>query len=566
MKKFYKYLFLILPIFIHSQFRTYSNIRFVDCEENSYQEQWGITLSVPGDGNYNKAKDNLQSTYYNNHSKQRFFNESLLEYNTLGKNKAYQKISSSNFSIEEKDFLKLWLSYYTKNKDDYENYLLNFKTKYKNNLDFIKLELRYELVENPKILSRNSKKYLEITQQIDSILLTKISNEDHLYFSLLKIDFTIFEGDLKKNNEKKIEFFKEIWKLSKDKMNYKSVKRILKDNESDDFQIKSWVNEKEKENEKLTSAEKIYSLLDNQTKEEFKISTEVLENKITEIFDKETDRMQKDHIVALVVSCSIDDTPYYNSEKINFSEDFKKKYILNCTKETCFEKLKTLSIYFKKTLVGKNVINNDYNEYKRFPLNEIQAGYATVINLNYKNRKKVLYFENDMFTYLDTKPMDFHTKTSAFIEYMIDNPLYFEDRDLISNGSFEEIKTYEDLKKLNMEMDKLVLKFPGSIGIKSTQILFKKHFSYLVFKNELQSFYLDYFKNVIDFYALSQKNNFIRYVNWLFDPFVEDKAYPFENFNKKLTKDTRGKVIAYLQLKISENPHSKNLKEMSEKI
>lgn len=566
-------LLVLLSFNLHAQF-SFFNFNYADCTENSFQEQLGINLSVPHEGSFKKVKDQLNSEYYKNHKIEAFYIESLLNYNTLGKIKTHQIISQSVLSSEDKDFLKVWLSYYSKNSDDYKKLSQDFKKKYKNNLNLSKLELRKNLVDIQKFFNSKREERENGLLCVDSILQTKLNTDDRLYFSLLKLDFQNFDKDYVKNDVLKFYAFKKLWSQSKDRMNYIAVSRMVKRCEKDCDDIENWIAEQQNAERKFKGAEQVYLLILKQSKSE-NPSVQELQNDIHGIFNKETSENQKDQIKGLVTSCALEKVPNlglfmnnYNS-KIKFEPSFIEKFSLQCTKENCFEKFKELGDFFVKT-IDKNKINEMYNKLKKYSLDDIKAGYGLLVYVNYMNSMMKSGFEDELGMYTDHKPNEFYYETSVMLSYLSENPLYFEERDYTFDKSYSEIKTKEDLLKLNLEMDKLVQKYPGSLGIRMKQITLKDHFKKLIPQTELQNFYFDYFTNIIEFYSINQKWDFREFESLFFDSYSQEGKFgswnPFQNFYRKLSKDSINKINKFLDQKIKEFPVSQNIKSIASRI
>ncbi|RZJ98943.1 MAG: hypothetical protein EOO46_23315, partial [Flavobacterium sp.] len=63
MKKYFVLAFLLLTVKSHSQFDFAKN-NYYNCQESSYQLNYGITLSSPIKGNYEKANELLNTPYF----------------------------------------------------------------------------------------------------------------------------------------------------------------------------------------------------------------------------------------------------------------------------------------------------------------------------------------------------------------------------------------------------------------------------------------------------------------------------------------------------------------------
>ncbi|AZA99590.1 hypothetical protein EG359_08180 [Chryseobacterium joostei] len=582
MKNIFKFIALLFPVIFSAQFNFFS-YTYADCLEESFQEQLGINLSISKEGSYKKAKDLLKSDYYQKHTKESFFIQTLLDYNTLGKEKAYRKISESKLSGEDQDFLKVWLALYTQNPADYEILYSGFRKKYPYNMEAMKLYFRSKMIDANRLSGVSYTEKQKALVSIDSLMSTKLSSDAQLYFSLLKLDFKDFDRASIKNSQIKFSEFRKLWNSSRDKMNYIGVGRIIGHCEADCDSVSVWISEKREEDRPFTSTEKVYVLLNRQMKKDTeKLSVFELQKKISEIYEKENNEEQKDHLRGLVTAFSMDKVPDLGFlmegavRKINFSPEFLKKFTLQCkSREACFEKLKVLikqtdySVLGNSEEVQSQVLSEVQKELGKYPLEIVKQGYGLLVYTNTMNKLLLLFMEDGLGKYKENTPTEIYSSTSSLLEYIAENPLYYEEVNYGSENGYKEINSKEKLREFNTKMEKIISDFPGALGIRLKYIFLKNQFSELVPQNERQNFYFDYLKNIVDFFCLNQRLDFVDFENLFFSSFMEkreDLLMPFKEFYTKLDISTQKKINDYLNLKIKEFPRSENLKRISEKL
>lgn len=189
MKKTLLLLFLIHFTVSNSQINFGDNY-YSDCLKSSYTMNYAISLSSPK-GNFNSAKELLKNDYFNNHKFESALISSLLDYNTIGSKQVEEHLATSNLSKEQQDFVRLWISFYTKNFNVYQKQLASFQEHYPSNYLPIKLRLRAILnYRDANIWNQIKEKKESSIATIDSLLqINTIEKEDRIYFSLLKLDF-----------------------------------------------------------------------------------------------------------------------------------------------------------------------------------------------------------------------------------------------------------------------------------------------------------------------------------------------------------------------------------------
>ncbi len=213
---------------------------YADCQIDAYFEQLGINISSTENGNYLNAKLLLDQTYFNNNPKAKLFIECILDYNTKGKIYTYEKINNLQLSQEEKDFLKLWLSYYTNNTDDFEFLHNEFSITYPNNISLKKIEFRKEI---STYVLYNEEDRIKQKNLINEVLQTELPTSDRVYFLLLNIDFygIIKDDNFVEPDNNRFKDFLKVWNDYKDQIHYKGIDRIIENCSENCENILNWV-------------------------------------------------------------------------------------------------------------------------------------------------------------------------------------------------------------------------------------------------------------------------------------------------------------------------------------
>ena len=214
-KKLFLILFFAISLCLNAQL-TITSPFFCDSYEDSYQLNYGISLCDPEKGNYEEASRFLKNADLNKKSKNQYYLQSLINFQTKGKKVTHQLIDSSELNQKEKQILKLWLFAVTNNDDDYAINLRDVLGKYSDDPDVKKIELK-------KILNDRSDLIFTVTD-FDSLSNSiqkisqnpKLSKEDRLYFQLLKLDsdYYIYGNDrnLESLRKRIVLDYAELWK------------------------------------------------------------------------------------------------------------------------------------------------------------------------------------------------------------------------------------------------------------------------------------------------------------------------------------------------------------------
>lgn len=570
-------LLLIINVF-PAQLSDFLSQQYIDCLEDNYQLDLGISLSQINEGSYQKAIELLETDYYKSHPKEKFLIQNLLDYNTKGKKYTYQTIEESNLSSEEKDFTKLWLSYYTNNNNDYEVMLKDFKKKYPSNLELLKLEIKKELNER-KFLSDLT----QYSKEIDSVLtLPDLSTQNKLHFTLTKLDVSELDEDYEKNKLKKYLNFIEFWKEHKEKINYNYASKVqLDDCKTKDCEtFNDWILEQKEKNSPTNPSNKIFSLLLQQVNSDSGLPIPTLQKKIDLLLSQETEITEIQNIKALVNVYFLTKEPDFGFwfkgmlKPIPFDANFRKKYLVTLNKQECIENIKTIAQEFakeKNKTIDLQTLQEMQKEATKYPVEDVKVMYGILVFLKHYARSLEKALATDLGYYKDSPQDEIYTDSKLMLNYLEKNPLFYDDNLITaSDAKFKDIVKKQDLDTFSQNMLKLTDKYPYAYGIQLKYLTTLSQYENLVYKEELQNYYLDYLKKTIDLLSINQKLDFNNLETLLFINFKNLEGSGLinyykvsEDFFKKIDVENKKIAMKYLLQKINENPYHNNLKEMA---
>lgn len=555
------------------------NDYFFDCNYSSYQINYAISLASPN-GNYTNAQELLKTHFFKNNIDKATQIQALLTHNTLGKEKAISIINSANISEEEKDFAKLWLSFYTNNTTEYNALLVAFQKKYTANYNPIKLKLRGVLNY------RDANMWNEIKEQkpqsiktLDSLIgLPNVTNEDKLYFSLMKLDFlkkNDFRSEEKKYSEEELlDKVVELYQKNKSLFELEILKNTLNKSESKKYKnlIKE-INDEQAKTSTYTSTEKVLALLLEYNNLDKKIKVSDVESSINKLLSIEKNATEISKIKALLNVFSLHSEPDLGFmmkgilKPIPFSKEFKQSFSsTSLSKQVLVEKIKSVLKEPQFAEIDKNSskLNEELETIKDLSIEDIHAFYGLIIFSSYyaKSLQSLKY----AFGSFQDKPerKDYET-VESFIQFLEKNPLYHDDSRYFFN--YLDLKNDEGFQKFITQINLLKDKFPGSAtilrnGLDCIQINNEK-----VSENNLQYFYTSYFKLAIDYLAISKiiksKNDYdselfsgnLRYK-------LEHGSTYFENFFSVFSQESKKESEQYLDVVLQKNQANKDLNEI----
>ncbi|HLO72832.1 MAG TPA: hypothetical protein VK164_02760 [Flavobacterium sp.] len=555
------------------------NDYFFDCNYSSYQINYAISLASPN-GNYTNAQELLKTHFFKNNIDKATQIQALLTHNTLGKEKAISIINSANISEEEKDFAKLWLSFYTNNTTEYNALLVAFQKKYTANYNPIKLKLRGVLNY------RDANMWNEIKEQkpqsiktLDSLIgLPNVTNEDKLYFSLMKLDFlkkNNFRSEEKKYSEEELlDKVVELYQKNKSLFELEILKNTLNKSESKKYKnlIKE-INDEQAKTSTYTSTEKVLALLLEYNNLDKKIKVSDVESSINKLLSIEKNATEISKIKALLNVFSLPSEPDLGFmmkgilKPIPFSKEFKQSFSsTSLSKQVLVEKIKSVLKEPQFAEIDKNSskLNEELETIKDLSIEDIHAFYGLIVFSSYyaKSLQSLKY----AFGNFQDKPerKDYET-VESFIQFLEKNPLYHDDSRYFFN--YLDLKNDEGFQKFITQINILKDKFPGSAtilrnGLDCIQINNEK-----VSENNLQYFYTSYFKLAIDYLAISKiiksKNDYdselfsgnLRYK-------LEHGSTYFENFFSVFSQESKKESEQYLDVVLQKNQANKDLNEI----
>lgn len=555
------------------------NDYFFDCNYSSYQINYAISLASPN-GNYTNAQELLKTHFFKNNIDKATQIQALLTHNTLGKEKAISIINSANISEEEKDFAKLWLSFYTNNTTEYNALLVAFQKKYTANYNPIKLKLRGVLNY------RDANMWNEIKEQkpqsiktLDSLIgLPNVTNEDKLYFSLMKLDFLkkndFLSEEKKYSEEELLDKVVELYQKNKSLFELEILKNTL--NKSESKKYKNLIKEIDDEQAKTstyTSTEKVLALLLEYNNLDKKIKVSDVESSINKLLSIEKNATEISKIKALLNVFSLPSEPDLGFmmkgilKPIPFSKEFKQSFSsTSLSKQVMVEKINSVLKEPQFAEIDKNSskLNEELETIKDLSIEDIHAFYGLIVFSSYyaKSLQSLKY----AFGSFQDKPerKDYET-VESFIQFLEKNPLYHDDSRYFFN--YLDLKNDEGFQKFITQINILKDKFPGSAtilrnGLDCIQINNEK-----VSENNLQYFYTSYFKLAIDYLAISKiiksKNDYdselfsgnLRYK-------LEHGSTYFENFFSVFSQESKKESEQYLDVVLQKNQANKDLNEI----
>ncbi|WP_147366824.1 hypothetical protein [Epilithonimonas arachidiradicis] len=209
---------------------------FSDSLDDYYYLNYGVSLCNPKDGNYEDALKFLQDVNLKKNSKNVIYLEYLISFQTEGRLTTFEKINNSQLNEKDKDFLKLWLFAVTHNDNDFTEELNKNQKKYYNDLEIKKIDIRKKLQDRHDLIYTNFD-IKSICNDIDQVIANqKLSKDDELFFSALKLDFEYYlsadSKTVKTERDRILKEYSMIWKLNKSyfKDNYTKLNFKLKSN------------------------------------------------------------------------------------------------------------------------------------------------------------------------------------------------------------------------------------------------------------------------------------------------------------------------------------------------
>lgn len=581
-----KYFILLFALFITKSNAQLDFLKdyYFDCNSNSYQMNYAITLASPN-GNYAKALELLNTDSFKKNIENTTKINALLTHNTLGKEKAVAIINNAKISPEEQDFSKLWLSFYTNNTSEYDALLADFKKKYPTNYNPIKLRLRAILnYRDANIWNEIKEKKQQSIKTLDSLISsTNITNEDKLYFSLMKLDFLkkkdfrTEEKDYSK--EELLDKVVELYQKNKSLFQLEILKNNLKKSDSKKYnQLLKEIDDELTKNYESSSTDKVLNLLLEHNNSEKKGKVSDLESSINKILSIEKNTTEISKVKALLNAFSLPKEPDLGFfmkgllDPIPFSKEFKQNSMsTNSSKQTLIENIKSVINEPQFAEIDKNSskFNEELETIKDLSVEDINAFYGLIVFSSYyaKSLKGLKY----SFGNFQDKPENKDYETiESFLQFLENNPLYLNNSRYFF--SYLDLKNDDGFKKFITQFDLLKNKYPGSASILRNGLDCFQINNEKISENNLQYFYISYFKLAIDYLTISRiiksKND---YDTELFSGNLRyKKEYTFstyfENFFNAFSNESKKEAEQYLNAVLEKNQDNNNLKEIKSLI
>lgn len=569
-----------------SQFKLFQQYYF-DCENGSYEMNQAISYSSY-EGNYEKAKELLtKQDFFQKNTDEKLKIEALLAFNLFGEKKSNEIIETSTLSKENKDFAKLWVSFYT-DTDKFNKQVIVFREKYPNNYEVLKLKMR-------KIINyRDKNMWNEIKEDkpnsiatIDSLLnLNSLSPQNKLFFSLMKIDFESKNDfrEEKEASEKKLRNeLLDLYEVYKDYFSGHQLLKILKDcDNSKCNEIKKEAAEKINKQNTSSSTELALGYLMNYNNSEGKVSIAELEKTINTILVNEKDSTEKDQVNALLTVFSLAEEPDLGFmmkgllKPIKFTNDFKSKIQINKSKEEILASIRNLLLDKSSTSIGSHIstenIDQELDQMRQLSTPDIKAFYGLTIFSQYY-AKLFLKMSEESFAVFQTSPKgdELHS-IDLYCKFLTNNPLYSETGKYIMK--FCRVNSSAELLDLSNNLIEVKKKFPASKAVQKNIIAsFIGNKEFINVENR-DAVYKNFVETLIEFIkepnALKkEKTDGLSYIYSL--NLSEDEIFPdYDNLLKKfyeaLSPNSRKEIEKIIVKAADENTENKSLQELKKEF
>lgn len=589
MKKHILLIIVLIASKSQGQFRVFENYYF-DCLESSYQMNYGITLSSI-EGNYEKANTFLNSDFLKNNPEKQILIKALLCYNTLGKKRAYELIDTNLTSEEKKESAKLWLSFYSKNNEEFNQNYTVFRKKHPDNYEPLKLKFRGHIDYRDKNFWNdiyNEKQ--NSLRSIDSLLaLNSVKNEDRIYFSLIKLEFLKKEETDRKEDKVDIVYPQErlisellsLWKANKTLFNTSNLSRLIDDCTTDDCkEAIAYLAEEARKTDTSSSTQKTVALLVRQNNgDDVKPSVAELEKSIMLI--KSTEKSQKEiaRINALITVFSLEKEPelgfFFRGmlKPIAFSTAFKQKSTGTQDKASLLADIESVMNEAAKENGNSGFVENFKNEsetLKNLSVDDLKALYGlAVFSQEYAKLLKSA-FQTSFLNYSESPSFEEISDIRKYVAFLEKNPLYYDKS--AHSFNYPDLKSEKDVWYLIEETKRLKEKFPGSMALLNNCILTLSYNHEAVSDAQKQNFYLIYIKFLCDLFPLmpeksiSDTSEGCDYFPTLNTRNLFSKSNCFEDFYKLLSKESQKELENYISQKLIENPGDKKLISLTNMI
>lgn len=555
---------------------------FVFTQKDFYNLNAGISFATEKDGDYRKAKELLGNEYFKANPETAFYINSLLTFNTKGKNAALEMIAKSGFSAEKKNFLMIWLSYFSDYREDYFQLLSDFEKKHPHNPEYFKFKTYLEIRENAKAIGTSTRFRDDFYRRMNTAIKNSKTSEDKMLFRLAKLDMKSFEEDYKDAENTRIDSLYTLWKDNKNLFSHKGLENtILSCESSKCLEMKSWISAEEKKFEKniYTKEEEILTKLIIQGKKDSdkKIALPELENTL-DIFISNSNSNKKNDFKAMLSIYFLEKEPKVGMmaglfSPIPFSAGFRTKYQLSMTKDQMIARLKEIAQdpdyenSFREGMADKFL--KEIDNLKVYGIDDLRVMYGLLVFSNYYDPLLKKSFEKAGMS-LNRPTQKQLTNYRELLKFYDENPLYY-DESPYNDYEVNDIKTYDDLKNFISSADLLIEKYKGSKSIRIMMLQIMGQKKNLVPKDQYQDYLSSYFQRLVEMYNEIQRlyfhpNDLTTVANIALE---KDQRYNYPIYNdfyKLFTKDNLEKSYKILLKKSEAKPYQKNLKGFLESL
>ena len=515
--KYFALFLLFLSININAQLDFFYS-SYLLADKKFYALNEGILYADPEEGDYQLALKHINSNDFKNDSESKLLLSTLLDYNTKGKTATFSELDSKPLTKEEKEFVKVWVSYYA-NALESDVLAKNFEEKYPNNVEYIKFWISKKTKLKSRLFYNSNGDELKV---IDRGISLVTNNEDDLrFFQLAKLDFV---ND--RIGQKSLENFDQLyqlWKLNPDKFSYKGMMkfRIGDCNDEKCNAINKWITKEEKSNTSPKSTEYQLVLLLLENREKLQLPLPELENEINALIASSKNEETKAQLKSIVNIYALPKSPSLGMmmdgliKPIPFSNEFRTKNKLNYSKDQTITFLKNLissqKINFRTQDINEKDVLSEIESYKKYSLEDVHALFGvSAFTFYYKD------IFNDAFKNLGKVPKSEikNDQASSYKEYLkFYEENLFHDYNEELGIDFEDLKTYEDLQNFMRICENLIAKFPGTIVLREMYLDKLYKYKALVPKDRFQEFqyhYFTYWVNLINDFPSANETSYKR--------------------------------------------------------
>ena len=563
------------------------DLNYVNAETNNYKLNEMVSFSSL-EGKYRKAKTMISKQQYANNLNFEL-SETLLLYNVYGKAKAFTFLDSiakvKKMPNNTVLYAKGWVSLLSNNYDDYKNFdkQISPSSVYKLKLDiksYFKYNSRYKLEDDYVVINQN------FINRIDVFLL-KTKGTDYVTLSLIKCDLL---SRIEDRDDEIVSILTNLLDQYSRQINNKVLSERVEEasyNSSKFKQIKKRLEKAidlEKSNinrvfdiiedfyEKGTSLKKGKLQVNNSLKSEQ--LAQRLESKLEPLLKNEPSTLEREKIKALIRFKTqnietVNEFGLFNiTMSLNYSEGFKTLLKTTSTKTQVLDRIKLLLETETFNKVNGIVEAKDIELLKEGTLNEIILLEGVLLYYYVSFKPAAESFNASIRVNLNRDDIKDLESYESFFE---DNPLYY-DSGVFTFNSYKKTITKEDLNNALGVLNRLQLKYPGSVSFAKTKLSIISET--INFDVPVRDYIKDMFSALIDLYVLNQsegvelvKGN--EFEDYFYDYISKKDLYIsrtntlFEKLLSELNKEDFKALLESLETAIKRKPNNNNLKNLN---